>query len=371
MRIILFFILLSLGKLCLAQKPKLIDKRATEQTQALYRNLKRWSTDHVLFGQHDATSYGHGWEGDRGRSDVKSVTGSHPAIIGFDFMGFSGQSPQVISENQQILLENVTDTYNRGGISTICWHFNNPVSNDGFYWNDSTSIAAIAAIKPGGTHHQQYRKLLKSIAAFAHLAKGHDGLAIPIIFRPFHEFDGDWFWWGKKHTSREDFIAVWRFTVSYLRDQLKVHNFIYAFSPDCRFESEEEFLERYPGDHWVDIVGMDNYADFGRDGHYDLTAAINKLKILTTFAERKNKIAALTETGLESIPNPNWWNDVLLKVLKTAGVKVAYALVWRNDKDSPTHYYAPFPGQISEGDFLKFYRDPFTLFEKDLRQPYK
>ncbi|PUV26273.1 glycoside hydrolase family 26 protein [Sphingobacterium athyrii] len=370
MRILLFVNLLMLGLQSWGQR-QLIDKNATVQTQALYKNLKRWAGSHVLFGHQDATAYGHGWQGDKDRSDVKSVTGSHPAVIGFDFMGFSGQSTKAISDNQQMLLQQVSDTYNRGGITTICWHFNNPVSNDGFYWNDSTSIAAMAAIKPGGTHHRHYKKLLKSIAAFAHQAKGQDGAAIPIIFRPFHEFDGDWFWWGKKYTSREDFIAVWRFTVSYLRDQLKVHNFIYAFSPDCQFNSEQDFLERYPGSDWVDIVGMDNYADFGRDGHYDLPAAVHKLKILSSFAEKNGKIAALTETGLESIPHPQWWNDVLLKVLKTAGVNMAYVLVWRNDKESPAHYYAPFPGQASAADFLKFYQDPFTLFEKDLKQPYQ
>jgi len=371
MRTIPLLIFIGLPLLCLSQQASLIDKNATRQTQALYDNLKKWSAAHVLFGQQDATAYGHGWEGDQDRSDVKSVTGSHPAIIGADFMGFSGQSPQAIAKNQQALLQNVTDTYNRGGISTVCWHFNNPVSNNGFYWNDSTSVAAMAAIKPGGTHHEQYKQLLNTIGEFAHRIRGSDGALIPVIFRPYHEFDGDWFWWGKKHTSREDFIAVWRFTVSYLRDSLQVHNFIYAFSPDCKFNSETEFLERYPGDDWVDIVGMDDYADFGRDGHYDLASAVNKLKIVTAYAEKKNKIAALTETGLESIPNNKWWTDVLLKVLKTDGIKMAYVLVWRNDKNSQTHYYAPFSGHPSEPDFLKFYQDPFTLFEKDLKRVYE
>jgi mannan endo-1,4-beta-mannosidase len=50
---------------------------------------------------------------------------------------------------------------------------------------------------------------------------------------------------------------------------------------------------------------------------------------------------------------------------------MAYVLVWRNDSRSPTHYYAPFPGHPSVPDFIKFYNDPYTLFEKDLKNIYK
>lgn len=191
-----------------------------------------------------------------------------------------------------------------------------------------------------------------------------------MIFRPFHEFDGGWFWWGKPHATKEEFISLWRFTVSYLRDSLSVHNFIYAFSPDNRFNSEAEFLERYPGDEWVDMVGVDNYGDMGRDG-YRIEAATSKLKIVSDYAAKAGKLAAFTETGLESIPNTGWWNDVLLKVMKSSGMKVSYVLVWRNDRNSPTHYYVPFPGHASVPDFLRFYKDPYTLFENDLKNIYR
>ncbi len=101
------------------------------------------------------------------------------------------------------------------------------------------------------------------MASLALSVKGKDGTLAPLIFRPFHELDGGWFWWGKPHCTREEFVLLWQFTVSYLRDSLDVHNFIYTFSPDCRFNNEEEYLERYPGDGFADMVGVDNYADFG------------------------------------------------------------------------------------------------------------
>lgn len=260
--------------------------------------------------------------------------------------------------------------YNRGGVSTISWHFVNPVSDGGFYWKDGVSKAAVKYLIPGGEAHDKYKEILKTIADWAHSLKGADGNLAPVIFRPYHEFDGDWFWWGKPHCTKKEFVSLWQFTVSYLRDSLDVHNFIYAFSPDNKFSSEKEFLDRYPGNKWVDMVGMDNYGDMGRD-KYDLEKAAKKLKIISDFARKSGKLAAFTETGLESIPNPEWWTGTLLKVMQMYPVNLCYVLVWRNDTNSPTHYYAPVPGHASVPDFMKFYNDPYTLFLNDLKDIYQ
>jgi mannan endo-1,4-beta-mannosidase len=351
--------------------PGPIDRNATPETAALFRNLMRLSENHTLFGHQHATEYGHGWAGGKNRSDVHSVTGSHPAVIGVDFAGFSGRPQNIVEGAKENLRVTVTDTYNRGGVTTVAWHFSNPVSGGDFYWKDSVSKPAVKYIIPGGAAHEHYKEILRGIGAWAKNVRGADGKQVPMIFRPFHEFDGDWFWWGAAHCTREEFVSLWRFTVSYLRDSLAVHNFLYAFSPDNRFNSEAQFLDRYPGDEWVDMVGLDNYGDMGRDGKYNLEAAARKLKIVSLYAQKRSKLAAFTETGLESIPNPKWWNDVLLHVMKGEDMKISYVLVWRNDKTSPTHYYAPFPGHSSVPDFLQFYKDPYTLFEKDLPPMYR
>ena len=104
--------------------------------------------------------------------------------------------------------------------------------------------------------------MLDQIAEYNKTLIGKNGEQIPVIFRPWHEFDGDWFWWGKKYCTAEQFKELYRFTVTYLRDTCHVHNFLYAFSPDVNFTSEKEYLERYPGDEYVDIIAMDNYWDF-------------------------------------------------------------------------------------------------------------
>jgi mannan endo-1,4-beta-mannosidase len=351
------------------QRNRLIDKEATPETKTLFKNLGKLSKKHTLFGHQHATEYGHGWSGDKGRSDVKSVTGSHPAVIGVDVMGFTGRQADQIEKTKNDLRQNVIDTYNRGGLTTVAWHFANPVSGGGFNWVDSISSPAVKYIIPGGEAHEKYKSILTEIGEWAKSVRGSDGHLVPMIFRPYHEFDGGWFWWGKPHCSREEFIALWQFTVTYLRDVVGVHNFIYAFSPDNKFRTETEFLERYPGDDYVDMVGMDNYGDMGRN-RYALDTAAIKLKIVSDYAIKAGKLAAFTETGLESIPNTTWWTEALLKVMKSQKMKLAYVLVWRNDTRSPTHYYAPFPGQVSAPDFLKFYNDPYTLFESDLKDLY-
>ena len=352
-----------------AQPSGLVDDQATTETRALFNNLQVLAQNHTLFGHQHATEYGHGWYGDEDRSDVKSVCGSHPGVIGVDISGFSGRSPERIASNVDLLRKNVLATYERGGVTTISWHFSNPVSGGGFYWKDSVSLPAVKYIIPGGEAHEKYKEILGNIGAWAQSLKASDGSLAPVIFRPYHEFDGGWFWWGKPHCSREEFIGLWQFTVSYLRDSLGVHNFLYGFSPDNKFANEAEFLERYPGDQWVDLVGMDNYADMGRD-RYDIESAARKLKIVSDYAEKAGKLAAFTETGLESIPDTTWWTRSLLPAMQMYDAKLAYVLVWRNDSRSPTHYYAPFPGHPSVPDFMEFFRDSYTIFEMDLNGIY-
>ena len=112
-------------------------------------------------------------------------------------------------------------------------------------------------------------------------------------------FDGNWFWWGKNHCTVEEFKELYRFTVTYLRDSLQVHNFLYAFSPDCGFTTEKGYLERYPGDEYVDVVGMDNYWDFRPDGG-DTSLVVLKSRILTKYA--KELISYLLLLRLERRP---------------------------------------------------------------------
>jgi mannan endo-1,4-beta-mannosidase len=145
---------------------------------------------------------------------------------------------------------------------------------------------------------------------------------MPIVFRPFHEHNGDWFWWGKGIASEEDYIKLWRFTIEYLRDEKGVHNLLYSFSPDrsrMKIENiESDYFYAYPGDDYVDIFGFDDYWDAGYKGNKAppeerLADFITALEAVVRLAEARGKIPALTETGLDALPQSDWYTSVLLK----------------------------------------------------------
>ncbi|WP_449436796.1 glycosyl hydrolase [Pedobacter steynii] len=162
-----------------AQQRKLIDPLATKETKALFKNLYKLSEKHTLFGHQHATEYGHGWFADADRSDVKSVVNSHPAVIGIDLSELSGQPKAQVDKAKAHLKKNVIDTYNRGGVTTVAWHFSNPVSEGGFYWKDSVSLPAVKYIIPGGQDHGKYVEILNDIADWAKALK----LPMEILFR--------------------------------------------------------------------------------------------------------------------------------------------------------------------------------------------
>ena len=349
-----------------------VDRNATTETKALYSNLKRIQKNHILVGHQDATLYGHTWAGDDNRSDIKDVCGSHPALIGFDFALITNKPSGMTAHRSELLLKRMIETYNRGAVITMCWHTDNPLNGE-TAWVDTTKVVVntVKELIPGGKAHEAYKEKLKLIAQMAHNSRGADGKLIPIIFRPFHEMEGSWFWWGRPHRTTGEFKSLWRFTVEYLRDTLGVHNFLYAFSTDCKFKTREDYLIDYPGDKYVDVLGMDEYWDFRPDGANNPLLAAEKVKIVSDLAQEKDKVAAMTETGLESITDSTFFTKTLLPVLRYKGSKLAYVMLWRNDNRMKYHFYAPFPGHNSVPDFMKFYNEDYTLFENDLKGIYK
>ncbi|NBC27949.1 MAG: glycosyl transferase family 1 [Bacteroidetes bacterium] len=360
----------------------LIDSDATTVTENLYRNLHDFSGEGVMFGHQATLSYGYRWvseelEEGESRSDVKDVSGSFPAVYGWDIADFlwAGSSEEEIQERMEQSANWVREGFERGGIITYAWHMSNPVTDESFY--DTT--AAVHSIIPGGEHHEKYKEILDRVAEFFNRIN-----EVPVIFRPYHEHNGDWFWWGKGIASEEDYITLWKFTVEYLRDEKGVHNLIYAFSPDrSRMDIDnfkEDYMYGYPGDEYVDIIGFDNYWDLGHPANetppeQQIEELKQSLAYTVEIAESKNKVAALTETGLEAIPDSTWWTDVMLEAFLTNENtrKISYFQVWRNanfERENRDHYYAPFPGQASAENFVEFRNHPFVYFEDDLPDMY-
>ncbi len=350
----------------------LADSLATEKTVALFTNLQSFTVDKFLFGHQETTAYGVGWKNDGfgNRSDVKDVCGDFPAVYGWD-IGDIGQAKNLDGVHFFEIKSLIKGAYERGGINTISFHQDNPVTGN-HAWDTSP---AVSHILPGGSSHEKYLNRLDLVAEFIKDLKADDGSLIPVIFRPYHEHNGDWFWWGKGPSSEQDFIALWRFTVNYLKNEKNIHNILYAFSPDrSRVQNPanpSEYLYGYPGDDYVDIIGLDNYFDLG--SHWNKAPAneqaetlIKSLEAIVQLADERNKIPALTETGLDKLTFSGWWTERLLAGLDANEVtrRIAYVLVWRNANTG--HFHAPYPGQASAANFVKFYNNPRTVFESDL-----
>lgn len=330
------------------------DKNATLKTRWLYSSLQRLIWAGVIFGHHDDLAYGVGWRGDQDRSDIKSVTGSYPALYGWDLSGLELKHNKdingILFKQQQKYVENV---YNRGGINTFCWHLNNPV-NGKTAWD--TSGNTVKEIIEGGFHHKEYVAYLDEIAKYLNTLKGRDGEHIPILFRPFHELTGNWFWWGKNTCSPDEFKNLWKFTINYLRNNKKLHNLLIVYSVSD-FRTKDGFMERYPGDEYVDVVGFDSYCYKSVDQYID---ALNKQLALTVLiAAEHHKLAAIAETGYEGVPQDDWWTRDLLPSISK--YPLSYIMLWRNGNTK--HFYVPYPGQGSEADFQQMFNHKQTMFQ--------
>lgn len=343
-----------------SQFTDLIDPQATRETRYLYENLKKYAPQKLLFGMHDATGYGVGWEGNDDRSDVKDVCGSYPAVFSWDVMGIIDDSElSRFAYRMKLGYEN--------GINTLCWHQIDPEGHSFYY--DQVNYAVVPTILPGGKYHNSYRQKLYKFALFLKKLRGNRGESLPVIFRPYHEQNGSWFWWGRSRCTEQEYIELWQFTVNYLKDTLGVHNLIYAFSPDGhQFHSKADYFREYPGDNYVDIFGVDYY--FWDGSSAMITKFQQRLVYTVENARERGKLAALTEVGDEKVDIDQWYTRCLAAPVKNnpTAKQIAYAAVWRNAHEG--HHYAPYPGHPAAPDFITFYQDPFTVFADNLVNVY-
>jgi hypothetical protein len=263
------------------------DAQATQLTKKAYASLFAIQQQGVVFGHQDDLAYGVGWKYVDGNSDVQLVTGEYPGLYGWDIANIeSNDSKNIDGVPFHKMRQYILDGFNRGGLITISWHSANPLTG-GNAWD--TTHGTVSSVLPGGSKHELFITWLDRAAAFLQTLKTKEGIAIPILFRPFHEFTGNWFWWCKNNSTPEHFIQLWKFTVSYLRDQKQLHHLIYVYNT-ADYKTEKDFLERYPGDEWVDVLSFDRYQFDGPKGTTLFNEVVgNQLKILNKVAVERNK----------------------------------------------------------------------------------
>jgi mannan endo-1,4-beta-mannosidase len=339
------------------------------ETKALYKRLLNISQglrtkQRILIGQQNAFNEGRGWRhnnndlGSPLKSDMQEVAGVHPAVYGVDFNEIGHWNEDFIKERIELVVQ-------AKGIFTLSWHMKAWVKDGrGDESSKDTTTKVTARILPGGDHHEKYKLELDRLVTFMK-SISH----IPVIFRPFHEHNGYWFWWGQLKTSEKEYIALWRMTIDYLREK-GVHNMLLAYSP-AEGAIYANYLDRYPGDDYVDIFGIDMYfrsklSDLFEHGNVSplyrwKRSTINLLKL----ASARKKIPALTEFGQEGVTYNKFWTDYMSWPMERDGMLqyinyedlpelgYAYAMLWRNDISDPKHYYGPIPNHKNNKNFME------------------
>lgn len=396
------------GENFLPEEVSLSDKQASSFTNQMYAYLKAvGESDSVIMGHQNDIHHKQGQVADELsgiKSDIYDMTGSISGIMGIDTLSLTGNEfgAELTSEQRIPACADLTKTAAaQGAIITLSAHMpnfdkikekieNQPV-NGNLNWKTADFATSdlsvdgswalsgdvVPKIMPGGELNYMYRSYLDMIAAYA------DELAedeISVLFRPFHENTGSWFWWGAAFCDEEAYKNLFRYTVDYLRDEKNVHNFIYIYSPGTEFDTVEEYMSRYPGDAWVDMVGMDSYHVNPADGDNFMNELYGKLKVLQEFADQHNKLVALTETGTafdsqplltSGNPRKDWYQEVA-DVCTKDDLNITYFMTWANFGGGT--FYTPYVNSVAEdgtkighemGDnFINFYNSPSSIFAK-------
>ena len=272
---------------CTGQQYQHLDSGAN----ALLSKMQKTVNDgKIMYGHEDALLYGHSWcspdRQDYDRSDVKDVCGDHPAVLGLDLGGIEhGDSNNLDLQSFDSVRDAAAAHFGRGGHVTFSWHADNPLTG-GDSW-DVSSSDVVGSILPGGQKHDEFMIWLSNLASFFDSLRDASGRRIPVIFRPWHEHTGSWFWWGRNLCTAEQYKSLWIMTHDYLAGERGLKNLIWAYSPNTGVDAAG-YMERYPGDEYVDIIGRDLYGKTAEE-------CAEEFKALT--ALYGDRMIALTECG--------------------------------------------------------------------------
>jgi mannan endo-1,4-beta-mannosidase len=279
-----------------------------------------------------------GWSGTASLAElarIETATGKWPAMIGLDYCTFvEGQAAIGIAP-----VNALARTYwHAGGLVNLSWHAPNPANPHGGGLRDQ-DVDLAEILTPGRPSHARWLKMLDEVAAGLQDLQA-DGIVV--IWRPLHEMNGGWFWWGAKDPAA--FIALWRHMFDYFTKTKGLHNLIWAFSPN---HGQRPATDYYPGDAYVDLVGLDAYTDHVDPEH------IKGFERLGTI----RKPVGLTEYGPHGASNPPGDYDFrrLTNGIATHFPQLRHFLVWNDGWNPASNRFA-----------REFYQDPRILSRTDL-----
>ena len=218
---------------------------------------------------------------------VYQQTGKWPALACFDFINHPWVNQNWI--DYAAPLRNGKEYWGNNGIVNLMWHWRDPLSvnKSGAFYTADTNFDVSKVTDPTSA---EYKAMIADIDLISTYLQQFKDANIPVIWRPLHESSGGWFWWGAKGAA--PCKALWKLMYDRMVNVHGLNNLIWVWTTDVAGDA----LDWYPGDNYVDIVGMDIYP--GDNQHGSQYFSFNKVKDL--FGGRK--LITLSECG--SAPDP-------------------------------------------------------------------
>ncbi len=278
------------------------DPHAFPCVQGLMRYLNTIEGKGILTGQHTQTM------AQEELQHIEKMTGKKPALLGFELLGYSpnirletGDEACVteVAENRGTL-QRAWEWARMGGIITFTWHWFSPLGGrDKSFYAANTDFDARLALVEGTAEHAAFYHDMDHMAG---LLKPFCEANVPILWRPFHEADGNWFWWGAhgQETARELYRAMFR----HFTQVHQLHNLVWVWN--------NPKAEGYVGDEYCDIISRDMYPPPHAHGAFD-----DKYRELAAITAAP-KGCAIAETGI--IPDGD--------ALQDAGTPWLWYMTW-------------------------------------------
>lgn len=303
----LYFFLFAMLGISYAQQP--VNPNATAEAKALYSYIANLDGE-LLAGQHS-------YNGNPAQyyDVVTNITGKAPAVWGTDLYWNNQTNPgdRVVQE--------ALKKHNEGAIVTIMWHVGRPMDTAPYGWNTSVQNKISdsdweALVTPGTELHKKWEQQVDTIAK---TLKQLQDFHIPVLWRPYHEMNGVWFWWGNK-PGKNGYVKLWKMLYKRLTEVHELNNLIWVWNAngprDIPFDEAFDYKDFYPGKAYVDILATDVY-------HYDYEQ--KDYESLLKLAD--GKPIALGEVGQLPKANilakqPKWrWFMVWSNWIETANTK--------------------------------------------------
>ncbi|RYG27014.1 hypothetical protein EON82_01055 [bacterium] len=246
-----------------------VTPNATPEARALLKMLYRISGKHTVMGQHN-------YPNEQGfNTNVMAIfSGKTPAMYGTD-LGFAAAGDKDSAYVRHEMVAELTKRFRAGQMITICWHevpptMDEPVTFRGQIQSRITDAQFNDLLTPGTPINKHWYAQLDAVAEYLkELQDAH----VPVLWRPLHEINGDWFWWnGVRGDETHGTKQLFRMMFDRLVKFHGLRNLLWVWNPDRPSRADRQFVDYFPGLEYVDVLALDCYGSFEQSYYDDLNA---------------------------------------------------------------------------------------------------